>query len=107
MPLGDYYPGRCRPRPSLQKEQAVPILAELVDAVVGVDTHRDTHEIEIALPTGSQIAACAISNDAAGYAELLAWIGDHAPGPRLVVAIEGTRSYGLVWLGPSRPLACR
>ena len=29
------------------------MLAELVDAVVGVDTHRDTHEVEIALPTGT------------------------------------------------------
>ena len=29
------------------------MLAELVDAVVGVDTHRDTHEVEIALPTES------------------------------------------------------
>jgi transposase len=27
------------------------MLAELVDAVVGVDTHRDTHEVELALPT--------------------------------------------------------
>jgi hypothetical protein len=26
------------------------MLAELVDAVVGVDTHRDTHQVEIALP---------------------------------------------------------
>ena len=31
------------------------MLAELVDAVVGVDTHRDTHEVEIALPTGTPI----------------------------------------------------
>jgi transposase len=29
----------------------MPMLAEVVDAVVGVDTHRDTHEAEIALPT--------------------------------------------------------
>jgi hypothetical protein len=29
------------------------MLAELIDAVVGVDTHRDTHEVEIALPTGT------------------------------------------------------
>ena len=36
-----------------------------------------------------------ISNDSSGYAELLAWIVDHAPGPRLVVSIEGTRSYGV------------
>ena len=31
------------------------MLAELIDAVVGVDTHRDTHEVEIALPTGTPI----------------------------------------------------
>lgn len=73
----------------------MPMLAELVDAVVGVDTHRDTHEAEIALPTGTPIATRKISNDTAGYAELLAWIVDHAPGPRVVVSIEGTRSYGV------------
>ncbi len=71
------------------------MLAELVDAVVGVDTHRDTHEVEIAHPTGAPIATISISNDNSGYAELLAWIFDHTPGPRLVVSIEGTRSYGL------------
>ena len=73
----------------------MPILAELIDAVVGVDTHRDTHEVEIAHPTGAAIATCQVSNDTSGYAELLAWILDHAPGPRLVVSIEGTRSYGI------------
>jgi transposase len=71
------------------------MLAEVVDAVVGVDTHRDTHEVEIALPTGTPIAVCQVSNGSAGYAELLAWIVDHAPGPRIVVSIEGTRSYGV------------
>jgi transposase len=71
------------------------MLAELVDAVVGVDTHRDTHQVEIALPSGAPIAVTTISNDTAGYAELLAWIVDHVPGPRLAVSIEGTRSYGI------------
>jgi hypothetical protein len=52
----------------------VPVLAELVDAVVGVDTHRDTHQVEIAHPTGTPIATCTISNDSTGYGELLAWI---------------------------------
>ena len=71
------------------------MLAELVDAVVGVDTHRDTHQVEIALPNGAlDRHLTTISNDTSGYAELLAWIVDHAPGPRLVVSIEGTRSYG-------------
>jgi transposase len=73
----------------------VPMLAELLDAVVGVDTHRDTHQVEIALPNGVSIASTTISNDATGYAELLAWIVDNAPGPRLAISIEGTRSYGV------------
>ena len=72
----------------------MPMLAELVDAVVGVDTHRDTHQVEIALPNGAPIASTTISNDATGYAELLAWIVDN-PGPRLAISIEGTRSYGV------------
>src|SRR5829696_7654777 len=71
------------------------MLAELLDAVVGVDTHRDTHQVEIALPHGAPIAVTTISNDTTGYAELLAWIVDHAPGPRLAVSIEDTRSYGV------------
>src|SRR5690349_4339003 len=77
------------------------MLAEVVDAVVGVDTHRDTHEVEIASPNGVPIARCSITNDSTGYARLLAWIVDHAPGPRLVASIEGSRSYGI---GLSRAL---
>lgn len=73
----------------------MPSLAELVDAVIGVDTHRDTHEAEIADATGSPIATLKISNDSAGFAELLTWIAEHAPGPRLAVSLEGTRSYGV------------
>ena len=34
----------------------MPMLAELIDAVVGIDTHRDTHQVEIAHPTGAPIA---------------------------------------------------
>src|SRR6187549_174384 len=97
MPLGDSYPGRCRsfdPLPA-GRTRPVPMLAEVVDAVVGVDTHRDTHEVEIASPNGVPIARCSIRNDSTGYAQLLAWIVDHAPGPRLAVSIEGSRSYGV------------
>ena len=73
----------------------MPMLAELIDAVVGVDTHRDTHQVEIARPTGAPIATTTIANNTRGYAALLAWIAEHTPGPRLAVSIEGTRSYGL------------
>ncbi|MEY2431057.1 MAG: transposase [Acidimicrobiaceae bacterium] len=71
------------------------MVADVVDAVVGVDTHRDTHTAEIASPTASVIATTVISNSSAGYAELIDWIAQHAPGPRLIVAVEGTRSYGV------------
>jgi len=72
----------------------MPMLADIVDAVVGADTHRDTHELEIAQPTGAPIAVCSISNDTKGYTQAVGWIAERAPGPRVVVAIEGTRSYG-------------
>jgi hypothetical protein len=34
-------------------------------------------------------------NDERGYAEAIAWVAEHAPGPRVVVGLEGTRSYGI------------
>ena len=71
------------------------MLAEVVDAVVGVDTHRDVHSAELAAPSGAVIAQLQVANSSAGFAQLLAWIGEHAPGPRVVVAVEGTRSYGI------------
>jgi transposase len=80
----------------------MPMLAEVVDAVVGADTHRDTHELEIAHPTGAVIDTRSIGNDTDGYAHAVGWIAEHAPGPRVVVAIEGTRSYGA---GLARALA--
>ena len=30
-----------------------------------------------------------------GYAEAIAWVDEHSPGPRVVVGLEGTRSYGI------------
>jgi transposase len=72
----------------------VSMLADVVDAVIGVDTHRDVHHAEIAYPTGAVIATCSARNSSAGYAQLLSWASKHAPGPRLAACIEGTRSYG-------------
>ncbi len=80
----------------------MPMLAETVDAVVGIDTHRDIHQAEIATPSGTPLATISVGNDSAGFAELLGWIVDHAPGPQVAVAIEGTRSYGI---GLTRALA--
>ena len=80
----------------------MPMLADLIDAVVGGDTHRDTHALEIATPAGAVIATRSISNDEDGFADAVAWIVEHAPGPRIVIGLEGTRSYGI---GLARALA--
>ena len=73
----------------------MPLVAEVVDAVIGGDTHRDTHALEMTAPTGARIATIAIDNDDSGFAEALAWIAENAPGPRVVIGLEGTRSYGI------------
>ena len=70
-------------------------LAAVVDAVVGGDTHRETHALEMVAPGGATIAVLSIANDEDGFAEAIAWIAEHAPGPRIVVGLEGTRSYGI------------
>jgi hypothetical protein len=44
----------------------MPRLAEVVDAVIGVDTHRDNHEVEIADPRGTPIATMPISTTVPG-----------------------------------------
>ncbi len=71
----------------------MPMSAEVVDAIVGVNTHHGTHEVQISSPAGTPIAAVSISRDQAGYTDLLTWIMEHAPGPRLAVSGEGTSSY--------------
>jgi transposase len=69
-----------------------------------VDTHRDTHHAEIAYPSGAVIAACSIPSTSAGYAQLLAWASEHAPGPRLVISIEGPAAMVPGWRArPLRP----
>jgi len=81
----------------------MPSLAELneqiedfvLDAAVGGDTHRDTHHLEMVSGTGVVIARIVIDNDAEGYAEVVAWIAEHTPGPRVLIGLEGTRSYGI------------
>jgi transposase len=82
----------------------MPMLAEpnekiedppVLDAVVGGDTHRDTHRLEMLTGRGTLIATISVDNDADGYARAVAWIAEHAPGPRVLVGLEGTRSYGV------------
>jgi transposase len=71
----------------------MPILAELVAGVIGVDTHRDTLAAAALSPVGGLLAQTATSADAAGYQSLLAFGRSSIPGARCW-AIEGAGSYG-------------
>jgi transposase len=73
----------------------MPSLADTIDAVIGVDTHRDTHTAELATRTGQVLGTLQINNDDAGFGRLVTWAVTLAPGPRIVAAVEGTRSYGI------------
>lgn len=70
-------------------------VAEVVDAVIGADTHSDTHALELTSPIGAVIAQIEIANTADGYAQAITWLGQHTPGPRIMTGLEGTRSYGI------------
>jgi transposase len=72
----------------------VPMLAELVDVVIGVDTHQDTHSASMVNSVGAELAAVTVMADPAGYRRLLDWAVQHAANGRLVWAIEGSRSHG-------------
>jgi transposase len=80
----------------------MPIMNRVVDAALGIDTHRDTHEVVLLAPGGGLIAATEVAHSDEGFTALLTFIAEHAPGPKLIAGIEGTRSYGL---GVSRALS--
>ena len=64
-----------------------------VDAVIGVDTHRDRHAAAVLDPNGGVRATLEVPSDQAGYARLLQLADEQAPGRR-VWALEGTGCYG-------------
>src|SRR5438876_526486 len=70
------------------------MLADELDFVLGVDTHRDVHAVGvIEVRTGVVVFEATIAADSGGYAEAL-WLAQrHAPGRR-AFAIEGTASFG-------------
>lgn len=70
------------------------ILAEQVDHVIGVDTHRDSHSAAIlAANTGAVLIDRTVSADAFGYKRLLRFGQQHGKGRR-VWAIESSGSFG-------------
>jgi len=70
------------------------MLADHLDFVVGVDSHRDSHAVAIvAVASGVVVFEASVAASSEGYAEALRLAGRHAPGRR-AFAIEGTASYG-------------
>jgi transposase len=71
----------------------VPMLEGKVDAVIGVDTHRDRHTAAILNPNGGLLAQLEVPSSQAGYATLFGFVTGHTPGRRCW-AVEGTGCYG-------------
>jgi hypothetical protein len=59
------------------------MLADTADAVIGVDTHSDTHTACLLDRLGRQLAVITIPAEDRGCRVLLAWAHHNAPGPRL------------------------
>src|SRR5881398_549384 len=70
------------------------MLADEVEYVIGVDTHRDQHTLAVVnAPAGAVLAQAVVAASAHGYAEALRFAERHAGGVR-VWAVEGAGHYG-------------
>jgi transposase len=69
------------------------MLAELVDGVIGVDTHRDTLTAAAVSNLGGVLAQLTTSADAAGYRQVFDFAQRQLPGRRCW-AVEGAGSFG-------------
>jgi transposase len=80
------------------------MLADELDYVVGVDTHRDRHTLAVVAATsGGLVGQRSLPASARGYAEAVRFADERAPGAR-VWAVEGTGHYGA---GLARHLSSR
>src|SRR4051794_25870307 len=70
------------------------MLADEVDYVIGVDTHRDQHTpAVVSAPTGAVLAQTEVPANARRYADALRFAERHSRGVR-VWAVEGAGHYG-------------
>src|SRR5262252_305915 len=74
------------------KGTAVTIVEDKPVITGGVDTHADLHVAAALDPTGGLLGVRQFPATAAGYADLLEWLGEF--GTAALVGIEGTGSYG-------------
>ena len=61
----------------------MPMLEGQVDAVIGVDTHRDRHAAALLDPNGGVRATLEVPSDRVGHAQLLRLADTQAPGRRV------------------------
>lgn len=69
------------------------MLAERLDFVIGVDTHKQTHSAAIVTAAGGVVEGIEVEANPSGYRQLLRFVEARAAGRRLW-AVEGTGSYG-------------
>lgn len=70
------------------------MVADSLDVVIGVDTHRDLHALAlVAAPSGALLLEAEVEASADGYRQAFELAQTHAPGWR-AWAIEGTGCYG-------------
>ena len=95
--VSHHSPAVLRPGPEphvpQRRRNAVIILSEIVDIVIGVDTHKNTHTAAVvSVDPAPPLEQLTTSADPAGYRTLLAMAERHSL--HRVWAIEGTSSYG-------------
>jgi hypothetical protein len=70
------------------------MLADEVDYVIGVDTHRDHHTLAVIVaPAGAVLAQTVVDANTRGYGASLRFVDKHAPGVR-AWALEGAGHHG-------------
>ena len=91
LPISE--PDRNRTSVPGKEKNAMTSLAEVVDVVIGVDTHKHTHTAAVVLAgTGAAVEHRTVDTDPHGYDHLVSMADEHS-GLR-VWAIEGTGGYG-------------
>ena len=82
-------------------------VADVVDAVAGVDTHADTLAVAIAAPVGGDRGGGGVPGHRGRDRRLIGFALAHAPGRGLLFAVEGTRCYGIGLSRAVTRLGCR
>ena len=74
-------------------------VADVVDAVAGVDTHADTLAVAIAAPSGVVVAEAEFAATGAGIEDLIGWVVERAP-RGCCSRLRGPAATGSAWLAP-------